>query len=111
MDHRRLELPGQRHQYPGHHQGHAIVTLGSLSQTYNGTARSVTVTTAPTNLTVKVTYNGSANAPTNAGSYTVIGTVKDPNYQGAATNTLVVAKSEAALFLVNLSQTYNGRPG
>ena len=41
------------------------------------------------------TYNGSANAPTNAGSYTVIGTVNDANYQGNTTNTLII--NQAAL--------------
>ena len=56
-----------------------VVTLGNLSQTYNGTARPATATTTPTGLTVNLTYNGSANAPTNAGSYTVIGTIKDAN--------------------------------
>ena len=66
------------------------VTLGNLSQTYDGTARSVTATTTPNGLTVNITYNGSANAPTNAGSYTVIGTINDANYQGSATNTLVI---------------------
>jgi catalase (peroxidase I) len=39
---------------------------------------------------VNITYNGSASAPTNAGSYTVIGTITDANYQGSATNTLVI---------------------
>jgi hypothetical protein len=68
----------------------AAVTFGNLSQTYDGTARSVSVTTTPPGLPVNVTYNGSANAPTNAGSYTVIGIVNHPNYQGSATNTLVV---------------------
>jgi hypothetical protein len=66
------------------------VTLGNLSQTYNGTAKSVTATTTPSGLTVNLTYSGSANAPTNAGSYTVIGTITDANYQGSATNTLVI---------------------
>ena len=45
---------------------------------------------APRGLTVDFTYNGSANAPTNVGSYTVIGTLDDPNYQGSATNTLLI---------------------
>jgi catalase (peroxidase I) len=31
-----------------------------------------------------------ANAPTNAGSYTVIGTINDANYQGSVNNTLVI---------------------
>jgi hypothetical protein len=43
-------------------------------------ARSATATTTPTNLPVNLTYNGSATAPTNAGSYTVIGTISDANY-------------------------------
>jgi hypothetical protein len=30
------------------------------------------------------------SAPTNAGSYTVVGTINDANYQGSATNTLVI---------------------
>ncbi len=86
----------------------ATVTLGSLSPTYDGTARIATATTAPTNLTVNFIYNGSASAPTNAGSYTVIGTVNDANYQGSATNTLVVAKAAATVTLGSLSQTYDG---
>ena len=66
------------------------VTLGNLRQTYDGTAKSVTATTTPSGLTVNITYNGSASAPTNAGSYTVIGTINDANYQGSATNMLVI---------------------
>jgi uncharacterized protein (TIGR02597 family) len=68
----------------------ALVALGGLSQTYDGTARMVTATTTPEGLTVLLTYNGSPNAPTNASSYEVIGTVSDANYAGGATNTLVV---------------------
>ena len=39
---------------------------------------------------MNLTYNGSPNAPTNVGSYTVIGTVSTPNYVGGATNALVI---------------------
>jgi catalase (peroxidase I) len=42
---------------------------------------------------LNITYNGSANAPTNAGSYTVIGMINDTNYQGSATNTLVISNA------------------
>ena len=72
-------------------QASGAMTLGSLNQTYNGTAKAATATTTPSGLTVSFTYNGSANAPTNAGSYTVIGTINDANYQGSATNTLVIS--------------------
>ena len=68
----------------------AIVTLGNLNQLYTGSAISATASTTPPGLTVNLTYNGSPNAPTNAGNYTVIGTISDPNYYGSATNTLIV---------------------
>ncbi len=71
----------------------AQVILGNLTQTNDGTAKSVTVTTVPAGLTVNVTYNGSASAPTNAGTYVVIGTVSDLVYVGSATNNLVIVSS------------------
>ena len=86
----------------------ATVTLGSLSQTYDGTARSATATTNPAGKTVTFTYNGSATAPTNAGSYTVVGTISDANYQGSATGTLVIGKATATVTLGSLGQTYDG---
>ncbi|MGD0209157.1 MAG: MBG domain-containing protein, partial [Verrucomicrobiota bacterium] len=89
-------------------QASGSVTLGSLNQTYTGTAKPATVTTTPTGLAVSFTYNGSANVPTNAGSYTVIGTITDANYQGSATNTLVIAQASGAITLGSLSQTYTG---
>ena len=89
-------------------KGSATVTLGSLSQTYSGSAEPATATTTPSGLTVSFTYNGSVNAPTNAGSYTVIGTINDSNYSGSATNTLVIAKGSATVTLGSLNQTYSG---
>jgi hypothetical protein len=68
----------------------ATVTLGNLSQTFDGTAKSATATTTPAGLTVVFTYNGSPNAPTNPGTYQVIGTVSDAVYVGSATNNLVI---------------------
>jgi hypothetical protein len=59
-------------------------------------------------LVVNITYNGSANAPTNAGSYTVIGTINDANYQGSATNTLVIndaIRPQISLALVGTNLT------
>ena len=86
----------------------AAVTLGSLAQTYDGTAKNATATTAPAGLLVNLTYNGSANAPTNAGSYAVAGTLSDANYAGSATNTLVISQATATVTLGNLAQTYDG---
>jgi len=86
----------------------ATVTLGSLAQTYNGNARTASATTTPAGLTVNYTYDSSATAPTNAGSYAVVGTISDSNYQGSASGTLVIGKATATVTLGSLAQTYDG---
>src|SRR5205823_1014556 len=78
----------------------ATVTLSNLNQTYDGTAKSVTAMTldpdptpTPINLTVILTYsntNGPVTSPTNVGSYGVVATVADANYDGTASGTLNV---------------------
>jgi hypothetical protein len=70
----------------------ATVTLDNLNQTYDGTPKSVTVTTVPAGLSVEVTYEGSPTPPTALGSYAVVATVTDPNYTGSASGTLVIAQ-------------------
>lgn len=75
----------------------ATVTLGSLAATYDGTPKSATATTLPAGLNVTFTYNGSSTAPTNAGSYTVVGTVVDTTYAGSASGTLVIAKANQTI--------------
>ena len=89
-------------------QATASVTLGNLSQTFDGTAKPVSVATSPANLNVTVTYNASSEAPTNAGSYAVVAMVNDPNYAGSTTNILVINPAPAGLSLTNLVQTYDG---
>ncbi len=85
------------------------VTLAGLSQTYDGTPRAVTTTTAPNaGLTTSLTYNGSPTAPTNAGTYTVVATVTQAGYSGSASGTLVVSKAAATVTVSNLAQTYDG---
>ncbi len=76
----------------------AGVTLGSLSQTYDGTPKSATATTVPAGLTVEFTYDGGATAPTVAGSYAVTGTVNDAIYSGAASGTLVISNESLTAF-------------
>jgi hypothetical protein len=75
----------------------ASITLSDLNQTYTGTPRAVTAITDPAGLAVNFTYNGSATAPKNAGSYAVVGTINDLNYEGSATGTLVIAKADQAI--------------
>ncbi len=83
------------------------ITTGSCTQTYNGTARTVTVTTSPSGLATTVTYNGSTTAPVNAGSYAVVATVSNPNYTGTRTATMVIQKATATITLGALTQVYN----
>jgi hypothetical protein len=86
----------------------ANVTLGNLATTYDGSAQAASATTTPEGLTVNLTYNGSATAPTNAGSYEVIATISDGNYEGSATGTLLIDKALANVTLGNLATTYDG---
>jgi uncharacterized repeat protein (TIGR01451 family) len=75
------------------------IVLGNLNATYDGTAKVVSVSTTPSGVAATETYNGLSSAPTNAGSYTVIATSADPNYTGAATNTLTIATAPTTLVL------------
>ena len=88
----------------------AMVTLGSLTQTFTGSPLAATATTNPAGLTVDFTYNGSTTAPTAAGSYTVVATISDSNHQGSATGTLVIGKATATVTLGSLTQTFTGSP-
>ena len=88
----------------------ATVALGSLNQTYDGTAKSATATTDPAGLAVDFTYDGSATAPTAAGNYAVTGTINDAIYHGADAGTLAIAKAAATVTLTNLDQAYDGTP-
>ena len=66
------------------------VVLGSLNQTYDGSLRSATATTTPSGLKVDLTYDGSSTAPTSAGTYAVVGTINEANYEGSIMGTLTV---------------------
>ena len=69
-------------------QGTAVITLGNLSQPFNGTSRIVTATSNPPNLSVNLTYDGDARAPIDIGTYAVVATINDANYVGSANGTL-----------------------
>ncbi len=85
----------------------AAVILGSLSATYDGNAKSTIATTIPAGKTVSITYGGSVTQPINAGSYVVVGTISDSNYQGSAGGNLVIGKAPQAITLAaTASKTY-----
>ncbi|WP_177181218.1 FG-GAP-like repeat-containing protein [Parapedobacter koreensis] len=92
----------------------ATLALSNLTQTYDGTAKAVTVTTTPTGLgsSVTVTYDGSATAPTDAGTYAVVAGLDNPNYTAAdVTGTLTITPATiTGITLADATFTYDGQP-
>ena len=86
-------------------KGVAAVTLTGLSQTYDGTVKSVMVSTVPAGLAVTITYSGT---PVAAGSYAVVASVADPRYTGSFSGTLVIAPAAANVTLGATAAAYNG---
>ena len=70
-------------------KGAATVSFdeATLVQTFDGTVKTVSTTTAPAGLTVVVSFTGT---PQNAGSYPVSATIDDLNYEGTASATLMI---------------------
>ncbi|NLX90395.1 MAG: hypothetical protein GXZ07_02185 [Firmicutes bacterium] len=83
-------------------QSAATITLEDLEHTYDGTPKTATVVTNPSGLNVTITYNGSTEAPVNAGEYEVEATIADANYTGTATGTLVINESTPAIIAASL---------
>ena len=75
----------------------ATITISNTTQTYTGSQKSVTCTTAPAGLVVTVTYNSVTTLPVNAGSYSVSATVSDNNYTGTQTSTLTINKADPVI--------------
>ncbi|MGD0091341.1 MAG: MBG domain-containing protein, partial [Planctomycetota bacterium] len=89
-------------------KGSATVYLDGLSQTYDGNAKSASTTTDPEGLSVDITYNDSSQAPTDAGTYAVVATINDANYEGSASDTLTVAQALLTVTAATDSKTYDG---
>ena len=85
----------------------ASVTLGNLTATYDGTAKSASVRTNPQGLNVNLTYNGDTTPPTNAGTYEVLATIDDENYDGTQSQLLVIGKAPIAPTHFLAAQTTN----
>jgi hypothetical protein len=97
-------------------KGVATLTLGGLTQTYDGTARSVSVTTSPQGLggvSVSYTLNGQPVAqPTAAGTYQAVASLSNSNYQAAnASGTFVINKAAQAVSFAALpAKTFGDAP-
>ncbi|HEV2762914.1 MAG TPA: MBG domain-containing protein, partial [Pyrinomonadaceae bacterium] len=66
------------------------VTLSGLTHVYDGTPKAAVVNANPPGAPVVVTYNGSTTPPTEAGTYTVVASVSDPNYRGGTSATMTI---------------------
>lgn len=91
-------------------KGAALISLSSLLQTYDGSAKNAVVSTLPADLPVMLTYDGGNDLPINAGSYAINATIDDPRYTGSASGTLIVAKAPATVAFDHLAQRYDGSP-
>ena len=88
----------------------ASLSITNNSYTYDGFAKSVTVTPTPAAATgISVTYDGGA-APSAPGTYAVVASLTNANYAAPnATGSLTIAKANQATLLVNApaSATFN----
>jgi MBG domain len=79
----------------------ATISLSGLSYTFDGTVKSATVTTTPAGLSgVSVTYSqsGAPAVPRNAGSYQVLASLDNANYEASpASATLTISKANPVI--------------
>ena len=90
----------------------AEITLSNLTQTYDGAAKAVTVTTIPTGLNYDVTYkqgDTEVQSPTNAGTYEVVATINDNNYKGTAQGQFVIDKAPSTTIVTVTDAAYDGK--
>ena len=74
----------------------ATVTITNYSAIYDGLPKPVTVTTDPPDLSVSVTYNGSATAPSAISASIVLATVTSPGYTGSRSVIQTIASTLSA---------------
>jgi hypothetical protein len=82
-------------------QDTALVSLGDLVHVYDRGPHPATVVTTPADLPVVITYDGAATIPSNAGVYTVTGTVNDPLYEGSMIGSLTIYKADQLITFLN----------
>jgi uncharacterized repeat protein (TIGR02543 family) len=83
----------------------ADITISDLDYVYDDTAKSATVTTDPAGLTVVVTYDGFATLPVSAGTYLVEVTIDETNYEGYASDNLVIEQAPLTITADSFSKT------
>ncbi len=87
-------------------KAHATIEFGPLSFEFDGAPKAATATTSPAGLAVEITYDGSPEAPSAAGTYVVQAQVADPNHHGSATGELVIVEPETESFAAWSERTF-----
>ena len=93
----------------------ATIALSNLTQTYDGAARLATATTNPVGLSgVTISYSQNLTpiaSPTNVGSYDVLVTLSNANYQAPNANgTLEISPATATVTITIGDKIYTGVP-
>lgn len=86
----------------------ATTTLGDLRQSYDGAPKGVTATTVPSGLAVTLTYGGNVEQPWTPGAHAVEATIDNPNYEGAAIDTLLIEPTASVRRAPTLSGGLSG---
>jgi hypothetical protein len=68
----------------------AQIELSNLEQERDGSPKSPSVTTNPTGLNYTLTFDGSQGAPSAIGTYEVVATIVETNYEGMTNGTFVI---------------------
>ena len=84
-------------------------SLSNLTQTFNDTPRSPTVSTTPTGVAFVIDWD-AGSAPVDPGSYGFVVRPASANYVGERAGTLVIEPIVAQVALASLTQQYTGTP-
>ena len=93
--------------------GTGDVSITNLDQVFDGSPKPATISTSPIGLNATVTYNGSADAPVNAGTYQISVLINDPVHSGFGLEVLTIQPATAEVILdpASLDQPVNGITG
>ncbi len=81
----------------------ATLSLSNTTQVFDGTPKSVTVTTTPAGLATSVTYDGNVAPPSAVGSYAVVASVTDPNHTGSVSGIFEIVAADAPDLAVTIT--------
>ncbi|MTI37959.1 MBG domain-containing protein, partial [Fulvivirga lutimaris] len=89
----------------------ATITISNTTQVYDGSPKPITAVASETVAGIDVTYDLSSTPPTDAGTYAIVATINDPNYQGVnGSESLIINKATATITISNTTQVYDGSP-